>query len=61
MEQDKYLRASDFSVVAEDVTISRDVRARLREERERFDSYALRANQDWSYLNSQVVGAETGR
>ena len=39
-------------------TLSEDVRRKLDEEEGLIDPYTLRQMQDWSYLNSKIVGAE---
>tara|TARA_Y100000310_G_scaffold329950_1_gene400722 strand:- start:396 stop:584 length:189 start_codon:yes stop_codon:yes gene_type:complete len=62
MEQE-YVRADDFFRDSRPVTIGEDVRADLEKERRKqiIDPYISRLNQDWSFLNSQVVSAEVQR
>lgn len=61
--EEEYKRANDFFKNSEPVTISEDVRKELAEERRKqiIDTYRLRMQEDWSFLNSQVVGAESPR
>ena len=56
----KYLRLDELFKHAETTTVLADVREAMRKKRAEYiiDPDELRRQQDWSYLNSQVVGAE---